>query len=356
MDRTKDLIAAAERFLDTASLPPEQTRRLREAVLLGRRSRAPGSFAVAAKGVEDSVVTLWGSIRSMQQEYAREAGALAVGDPAKDANEAQVAAFIGRIGGYIDRLKEAATAAQKSAERVNEQTSAHMHGVVLILAERLHRATMSFDRLRAARYQALVDQRAPGLAAAAAVGSSTSAAGGRAGRQAGAQAAAAESGRPGAAVTTARSGGWQHILGLHLSGPKGHEHDDEDGPLGSPSARDAAAAAKRGTDWPVQLQDMEQENKALLERLTATRGSALSVEQAVRDVAALNQMFSSAVLAQAETIEAIYLAAVDATHNITAGNEALTKTVAVNRSTTRYIVVLLLVATLCLLFFDWFNS
>lgn len=91
-------------------------------------------------------------------------------------------------------------------------------------------------------------------------------------------------------------------------------------------------------------------------RLTATRGAALSVEQAVRDVAALNQMFSTAVLAQAETIESIYLAAVEATHHITAGNESLTKTVAINRSTTWYIVVLLLVATLCLLFFDWFNS
>ncbi|GFR52732.1 hypothetical protein Agub_g15266 [Astrephomene gubernaculifera] len=162
MDRTKDLIVAAERFLDTASLPPEQTRQLREAVLLGRRSRSPGSFAVAAKGVEDSIGTLWGSIRSMQQEYLKDADALAEPDATKDANEAQLAAVIKRIGGYIDRLKQAAASAQKtygSSERVNEHTAAHMHGVVLILAERLHRAARSFDRLRAGRYQALVQQQ-----------------------------------------------------------------------------------------------------------------------------------------------------------------------------------------------------
>ncbi len=50
------------------------------------------------------------------------------------------------------------------------------------------------------------------------------------------------------------------------------------------------------------------------------------------------------------------MAAVEATEHLKAGNVSLTKTVAVNRSTTRYLVVLLLVATLCLLLFDWLNS
>ncbi|KXZ48922.1 hypothetical protein GPECTOR_24g211 [Gonium pectorale] len=116
----------------------------------------------------------------MQQEYAREAAALAEPDPAKDANEAAVAALVGRIGAYIDRLRQAAEAAAKGGaaaaaswrggggDRVNEHTAAHMHGVVLILAEKLHRATRAFDRLRAGRYQALVEHRPPGAAVPAA--------------------------------------------------------------------------------------------------------------------------------------------------------------------------------------------
>ena len=73
------------------------------------------------------------------------AGALATPDPAKDAAEAQVAAFVKRVGGYIDRLKEAVAAAQKGKQglaaagggggegpqqRANEQSVAHMTGVV----------------------------------------------------------------------------------------------------------------------------------------------------------------------------------------------------------------------------------
>ncbi|KAG2450660.1 hypothetical protein HYH02_004500 [Chlamydomonas schloesseri] len=366
--------------------------------MLGRSRTSlgpPGSFAVAAKGVEDSIRTLWDSIRSMQRDYAKEAGALATPDPAKDAAEAQVAAFVKRVGGYIDRLKEAVAAAQKGRrgpapeggggeepqqQRANEQTVAHMTGVVLILAEHLHRAAMALDRLRAARYQALLDKRGPGMLppAPAAASAATAAVV--------AAAAASTSGRGGAkqdgdtaprygpvasaraaAMAVARSG-WQHMLG-------GGGSSSSNGNLASSAAAAAAAGGKSGgetgptglgladgTDggpevWPEgQAQEVEQENKALLERLTATRNAAFSVEQSVRDVAALNQMFSTAVLAQAETIESIYMAAVEATHNITRGNESLTKTVAINRSSTRHILVLLLLATACLLFFDWFNS
>lgn len=42
--------------------------------------------------------------------------------------------------------------------------------------------------------------------------------------------------------------------------------------------------------------------------------------------------------------------------NIKRGNQELKSTVKINRSTQRHILVLLLAATLGLLFFDWFNS
>ncbi|KAG2438037.1 hypothetical protein HXX76_005651 [Chlamydomonas incerta] len=387
-DRTQDLAAAADRFLATASLPPEQTRKLREAILLGRsRTSPPGTFAVAAKGVEDSIRTLWDSIRSMQRDYAREAGALATPDPAKDAAEAQVAAFVKRVGGYIDRLKDAVAAAQKGRrgpaeagggegqqQRANEQSVAHMTGVVLILAERLHRAAMAFDRLRAARYQALLDKRGPGMLPVPAAASAATAAAVAAAAAAGS--AASTSGRGGAkqngdagtrygpvasaraaALAVARSG-WHHMLGGGAGGGSSGAAAGGKGAGGPGPGPGAADGGDGGPEvWPAgQAQEVEQENKALLERLTATRDAAFSVEQSVRDVAALNQMFSTAVLAQAETIESIYMAAVEATHNITRGNESLTKTVAINRSSSRYILVLLLVATACLLFFDWFNS
>lgn len=84
----------------------------------------------------------------------------------------------------------------------------------------------------------------------------------------------------------------------------------------------------------------------------ATQG----IERSVREIATLNQLFSAAVLAQAEQLEELYMNALDASHNIVAGNTALVKTIEVNRSSSRYILALFVVASLCLLFYDWFNS
>ena len=80
------------------------------------------------------------------------------------------------------------------------------------------------------------------------------------------------------------------------------------------------------------------------------------VEKTVREITAMQQMVSTAVMQQAEQIEQLYNAAVEATFNVTRGNEEVRKTIAVNRSSTLYLVVLLLVAAAMLLFFDWLNS
>ncbi len=69
----------------------------------------------------------------------------------------------------------------------------------------------------------------------------------------------------------------------------------------------------------------------------------------------LNQLFSAAISSQAAAIEAIYDNTLQATTYVKAGNVELQKTIEVNRSTRWYILVLLLVATLCLLFLDWFH-
>ena len=57
-----------------------------------------------------------------------------------------------------------------------------------------------------------------------------------------------------------------------------------------------------------------------------------------------------------QTIEAIYDNAVEATVMVGRGNASLTKAVAVNRSSRRYILVLFIVASLSLLLYDWMIS
>lgn len=92
------------------------------------------------------------------------------------------------------------------------------------------------------------------------------------------------------------------------------------------------------------------------EELVSTSQQVQNVEKTMREITTLNQMISTAVMHQAETIEQLYNTAVEATSNMQRGNEDLRKTIRLNRSTRWYIFVLLMTASFLLLFYDWFNS
>ena len=80
------------------------------------------------------------------------------------------------------------------------------------------------------------------------------------------------------------------------------------------------------------------------------------VERTVREISTMQQMISTAVMQQAEQIERLSEQAVEATFHVRRGNDELRKTIAVNSSSTLYLVVLLLTASGLLVFFDWFHS
>ena len=79
-------------------------------------------------------------------------------------------------------------------------------------------------------------------------------------------------------------------------------------------------------------------------------------ERTVREIATLNQMFSTAVTHQSEQIEQLYAEAVQATQYIGRANVQLDKAIRVNSSARKYMIVFFLVASLGLLFLDWWNS
>lgn len=76
----------------------------------------------------------------------------------------------------------------------------------------------------------------------------------------------------------------------------------------------------------------------------------------MRHISTLNQMVSTAVMQQADMIEQLYNDAVEATHHVSRGNVELRKTIALNRSSRNWVMVLTVVAGLLLLFVDWFYS
>ena len=82
----------------------------------------------------------------------------------------------------------------------------------------------------------------------------------------------------------------------------------------------------------------------------------LGIEQSALEISTLNQLFSAAISSQTAAIEATYENALQATAFVMAGNKDLAETIKINRSSQYYVLVLLLVATAGLLFFDWFHS
>jgi syntaxin 18 len=153
----------------------------------------------------------------------------------------------------------------------------------------------------------------------------------------------------------------------HTHTPK-QLHRQPAGAAGQSSSRPSdgfgGSGSGGGEPWQQQPQQQhqqqqlvdDQETQQLLDELTRSTQQAAAVERTVREIATMQQMLSTAVMQQAEQIEALYNVAVEATLNVRRGNEQVKRTIAVNASSTRYLVVLLLTLSALMLLFDWLNS
>eukprot|EP00798_Chlamydomonas_sp_ICE-L_P032325 gene32325-16897_t len=192
---------------------------------------------------------------------------------------------------------------------------------VLHLAERLHSVSSSFDRFRSERYQQLVseeDARKRGF---------TVPNGGKIGKK------------------------WPSLFR-----PKSQAAVPGGQKGGSSTASESPSTQNAFTGDGQQQQMLEDANRHLVAQLQDTNTQVVGLERTLQEIATLNQMFSTAVLHQAAAIETIYENALDASLAIKSGNLELKKTVAVNRSTQKYIFYLLLACTMGLLIFDWLMS
>ncbi len=99
-----------------------------------------------------------------------------------------------------------------------------------------------------------------------------------------------------------------------------------------------------------------EENATLLQELSSLGQSAERVESTLLEISGLTQAFSSEIQRQSEAIEALYDEAVVVTGNFAAGNVELGKAKEWNRQGGRYVVIIITLAALALLFFDWLNG
>ena len=255
------------------------------------------------------------------------AGKLSEGE--RDRVEEEVGAYVRSCSSNIQKLQAMLSTSPAAASPARQRPPspdllAHRQGMVLILSERLGAASALFDRLRSLRYQQLQQAEA-------------------------ARARRLPRGGPAAPATTGEL--HAHLQRLRQQQEEHRQQQQQNGIL---RPREAPPHGS-GPQQQAQTQ-VDRENEALQLELLGMSDQVQQAERSVREIATLNQMFSTAVLQQSEQIEKLYAQAVDATHNISAANVQLTKAVKTNRSGRKYLLAFFLIASLSLLFLDWYYS
>ena len=74
------------------------------------------------------------------------------------------------------------------------------------------------------------------------------------------------------------------------------------------------------------------------------------------EMSALSSLFATHVQAQAEQIESLYQEAIDSSRHFDMGNVEMKKTIARKGDAQRYVAIILLIATIALLFLDWYSG
>lgn len=221
--------------------------------------------------------------------------------------EAQIREYVGHCKQNIEKLQHLCT----ELSDAKSMEMAHRQGCVLILAERLKAAIMSFESMQRTRMSRMEHIESSKRRRTPLVSKSSS----KTSKQ-----------DPLSHLRRMAEGFSQHS---EVTSPEGHVQLD------------------------AQLQS---ENFALQQDLVQLSDRVQHAEKSVREIASLNQAFSAAIFQQAEQIETLYNEAVQASENIQLGNVQLEKTVRVNKSSRKCLLILLFVFSLALLFVDWFYS
>jgi syntaxin 18 len=222
----------------------------------------------------------------------------------KDAFEAETSESIRECQRCVDAAKEATERARRDgALRRAPQCAAHLYGIGLMLSDALNEVARTFDRVRETRF-------AETLA--------------RAERER----QRARAARRATYVDPGAGGGHVGVSAVRVEDVETHAQTQTHG---------------------ERQDDLERELTQLLDQVRAA-------EKNVVEMSALSSLFATHVQAQAEQIESLYQEAIDSSRNFDMGNVEMKKTIARKGDAQRYVAIILFIATLALLFLDWYSG
>jgi syntaxin 18 len=148
MDRTSEWISAIDTCCIKLQLAPDKVTLIKSSLLL-RPTRKPSQFATVSNAVSSAIRDLSEMINTHSKGYLS-----SYSNAEKESLESEVSMVVQTCSQQIEKLKDSILRAQQQqGGGLNGQTVAHLHGMVLVLAEGLQRASASFDSLRAQRYR-----------------------------------------------------------------------------------------------------------------------------------------------------------------------------------------------------------
>ena len=297
--------AAAAHALERRFGSPDVVERL----VAPRALPPPSSRSPVLKSAHDALAL----VRELHGFVARNRGAYLEesddADATRDDIETEVRLSVQACQAHVDMLKSTVQA-RAAGKEDTPQTVAHLHGVVLIVTERLAKVASAFDQCREVRFKKVLAEadrkrrRAP----------------------------------PPRAFARPRDEG-------ERGGDGGAALDDDAGEKPGPgfSGRD-------------QTQTQMTESDLLAEELAGVADQVRRAEASVLEMSALSSLFASHVHTQAAQIETLYSQAVDATRAVQTGNVELRKTIERRSDAQRLVAYVMFAATFALLFIDWISG
>lgn len=267
---------------------------------------APSARSPVLKSAHDTLA-LVGELRAF---VARHRGAYlredADADATRDGIESEVRLSVEACQAHVDMLRSVVTR-RAAAKTDPPQAVAHLHGVVLIVTERLAAVAAGFDACREVRFRkVLAEAERKRLRAPPRVGAPT------------------------------------------LAADPGSSASDAPPPPGTatePSQRQTQLETTGGGS-----------DDLLMEELTGTLSRVKAAERSVLEMSALSSLFAGHVQRQMAQIETLYAEAVESTRRIEGGNVELRKTLERRGEGRKIVAVILFVATFGLLFLDWMSG
>ncbi|KAL8224079.1 hypothetical protein R6Q57_019554 [Mikania cordata] len=310
-DRTEDFKDAVNRGALSLGFNKAKMAALMASFVI-HKPRERSNFTKAALKTLESIGTLEQFLKKHRKDYI---------DPhrtteeERDSIEHEVSNFVKACKEQIDLLKTSITDEEVNSkgwlgirgDNANADTTAHKHGVVLILSEKLHSVTSQFDQLRAVRFQDAINRAMPRR-------------------------------KPKRAPVKTSTDSSNNLESREPTASKSRDPGEiQPEPI------------------KIQQQLLDDETHALQVELSSLLDAARDTETKMVEMSALNHLMSTHVLQQAQQIEYLYDQAVEATKNVEMGNKELTQAIQRNSSSRTFLLLFLVVLTLSVLFLDWYN-